>query len=145
MDAVIGLPANLFHGTSIPVCCLVLKTKRNGNAGNIFFIDASKEFTSSKKQNTLEDEHIQKIVEAYKNREDIEKFAHKATMEEIEENGYNLNIPRYVDTFEEEPEIDLEEVTREIKKLQKEIREIDAELKPYFDELGLEFPFGEEV
>ncbi|MCI9566262.1 MAG: type I restriction-modification system subunit M [Eubacterium sp.] len=145
LDAVIGLPANLFHGTSIPVCCLVLKTKRNGNAGNIFFIDASKEFTSSKKQNTLEDEHIQKIVEAYKNREDIEKFAHKATMEEIEENGYNLNIPRYVDTFEEEPEIDLEEVTREIKKLQKEIREIDAELKPYFDELGLEFPFGEEV
>ena len=93
LDAVIGLPANLFHGTSIPVCCLVLKTKRNGNAGNIFFIDASKEFTSSKKQNTLEDEHIQKIVEAYKNREDIEKFAHKATMEEIEENGYNLNIP----------------------------------------------------
>lgn len=66
-------------------------------------------------------------------------------MEEIEENGYNLNIPRYVDTFEEEPEIDLEEVTREIKKLQKEIREIDAELKPYFDELGLEFPFGEDM
>ena len=145
LDAVIGLPANLFHGTGIPVCCLVLKSKRNGNAGNILFIDASREFKAGKNQNTLEEEHLQKIVEAYKKREDIEKFAHVATMEEIEENGYNLNIPRYVDTFEKEPEINLDEVSQEIRKLQKEIKDIDKKLKPYFSELGLEFPFSEEV
>lgn len=144
LDAVIGLPANLFHGTSIPVCLLVLKSKRNGNSGNILFIDASKEFTSGKNQNTLEDKHIEKIVNAYKERKDIDKFCHVALMEEIEENGYNMNIPRYVDTFEPEPEIDLNEVAAEIRKLQAEIKDIDAQLKPYFDELGLDFPFGEE-
>lgn len=114
LDAVIGLPANLFHGTSIPVCLLVLKSKRNGNSGNILFIDASKEFTPGKNQNTLEDKHIEKIVNAYKERKDIDKFCHVALMEEIEENGYNMNIPRYVDTFEPEPEIDLNEVAAEI-------------------------------
>ena len=144
LDAVIGLPANLFHGTSIPVCLLVLKSKRNGNSGNILFIDASKEFTPGKNQNTLEDKHIEKIVNAYKERKDIDKFCHVALMEEIEENGYNMNIPRYVDTFEPEPEIDLNEVAAEIRKLQAEIKDIDAQLKPYFDELGLDFPFGEE-
>ena len=144
LDAVIGLPANLFHGTSIPVCLLVLKSKRNGNSGNILFIDASKEFTPGKNQNTLEDKHIEKIVNAYKERKDIDKFCHVALMEEIEENGYNMNIPRYVDTFEPEPEIDLNEVAAEIRKLQAEIKDIDVQLKPYFDELGLDFPFGEE-
>ncbi len=141
LDAVIGLPANLFHGTSIPVCLLVLKSKRNGNAGNVLFIDASKEYKPGKNQNTLEDVHINKIVEAYKGRKDIDKFCHVAEMSEIEENGYNMNIPRYVDTFEPEEEIDLNEVAGEIRKLQAEIREIDAQLKPYFDELGLDFPF----
>ena len=81
LDAVIGLPANLFHGTSIPVCLLVLKSKRNGNSGNILFIDASKEFTPGKNQNTLEDKHIEKIVNAYKERKDIDKFCHVALME----------------------------------------------------------------
>ena len=90
LDAVIGLPANLFHGTSIPVCCLILKSKRNGNSDNILFIDASKEFKHGKNMNTLEDSHIDKIVEAYKDRKDIEKYAHVASMEEIIENGYNL-------------------------------------------------------
>lgn len=145
LDAVIGLPANLFHGTSIPVCLLVLKSKRNGNSGNILFIDASKEFSSGKKQNTLEDKHIERILNAYAERKDIDKFAHVATMEEIEENGYNLNIPRYVDTFEPEPEIDLDEVADQIIALRKEMKEVDAQLKPYFDELGLKFPFGGEV
>ncbi len=93
LDAVIGLPANLFHGTGIPVAVLVLRAKRNGNGGNILFIDASKEFKSGKNQNTLEDEHIEKIVDAYKNRADIDKFAHVADMAEIEENDFNLNIP----------------------------------------------------
>ena len=144
LDAVIGLPANLFFGTGIPVCVLVLKRERNGNSDNILFIDASKEFEAGKNQNILRDCDIDKIVEAYQQRKDIDKFAHVATMAEIAENGFNLNIPRYVDTFEKEPEIDLAAVSAEIRGLQKEIKQINAELKPYFDELGLDFPFGEE-
>ena len=114
IDAAIGLPANLFHGTPIPVCVLVLKSKRNGNSGNIMFIDASKDYTSGKNQNILEDMHIQKIVDAYIARVDIEKYAHVASMEEIEENGWNLNIPRYVDTFEEEEVIVIDSVRTEL-------------------------------
>ena len=144
LDAVIGLPANLFFGTGIPVCVLVLRKDRGANTNNILFIDASKEFEAGKNQNILRDCDIDKIVAAYERREDVDKFAHVATMEEIAENGFNLNIPRYVDTFEPEPEIDLGEVATEIRKLQAEIKTIDAELKPYFDELGLDFPFDVE-
>ena len=114
LDAVIGLPANLFHGAAIPVVVLVLKSKRNGNSGNILFIDASKEFKPGKVQNELTDENIQKIVETYENRVDVERYAHVATMEEIIENGWNLNIPRYVDTSEEEAEIDIAAVKTEL-------------------------------
>ena len=114
MDAVIGLPANLFHGASIPVVVLVLKSKRNGNSGNIIFIDASKEFKTGTSQNELTDENIQKIVETYKKRIDVDRYAHVATVEEIVENGYNLNIPRYVDTSEEEEEIDIAQVKAEL-------------------------------
>ena len=142
LDAVIGLPANLFFGTGIPVCVLVLKRDRGANAGNILFIDASKEFESGKNQNILRDQDIDKIVAAYEKREDVDKFAHVASMEEIAENGFNLNIPRYVDTFEPEPEIDLNAVAKEIRDLQGEIKEIDKELEPYFKELGLDFPFA---
>lgn len=145
LDAVIGLPANLFFGTGIPVCVLVLRKDRGSNTDNILFIDASKDFESGKNQNILREEDIDKIVDAYVNREDVEKYAHVASMEEIAENGFNLNIPRYVDTFEKEPEIDLKAVSAEIRLLQKEIKEINAELKPYFEELGLDFPFDEEV
>jgi type I restriction enzyme M protein len=141
LDAVIGLPANLFFGTGIPVCVLVLKRDRGANADNILFIDASKEFESGKNQNILRDQDIDKIVEAYEKREDVDKFAHVATMDEIAENGFNLNIPRYVDTFEPEPEIDLNAVAQEIRSVQAEIKDIDAKLKPYFKELGLDFPF----
>lgn len=141
LDAVIGLPANLFFGTGIPVCVLVLKRERNGNGDNILFIDASKEFEAGKNQNILRESDIEKIVSAYEKREDVEKFAHVATMAEIAANGFNLNIPRYVDTFEPEEEIDLNEVAAEIRRLQGEIKEIDAQLKPYFEELGLDFPF----
>lgn len=141
LDAVIGLPANLFHGTGIPVCLLVLKSKRNGNSGNILFIDASKEYKSGKNMNTLEEEHIEKIVNAYRERKDIDKFCHVATMDEIEQNGFNLNIPRYVDTFEKEPDIDLEAKANDIEKLNAEIEQAETELKKYFDELGLKFPF----
>ena len=144
LDAVIGLPANLFFGTGIPVCVLVLRKDRGVNTDNILFIDASREFEAGKNQNILRDEDIDRIVAAYERRENVDKYAHVASMEEIAENGFNLNIPRYVDTFEPEPEIDLGEVAAEIRKLQSEIKTIDAELKPYFDELGLDFPFDVE-
>lgn len=102
LDAVIGLPANCFHGTSIPVCCLVLKKERNGNSDNICFIDASQYYESGKNMNYITQEDIDRIVNAYVERKPIEKFCHIATMQEIKDNDYNLNIPRYVDTFEEE-------------------------------------------
>lgn len=145
LDAVIGLPANLFFGTGIPVCVLILKRERSSNGNNILFIDASKEYEAGKNQNILRQSDIDKIVETYEKRVDVDKYAHVATMDEIRENVFNLNIPRYVDTFEPEPEIDLNEVAAEIRKLQAEIKGIDAELKPYFDELGLDFPFEVEV
>ncbi len=134
LDAVIGLPANLFHGTTIPVCVLVLKSKRNGNSDNILFIDASKEFKPGKNQNILEDAHVAKIMDAYQQRVDMDKFAHVASMKEIaEDNGYNLNIPRYVDTFEEEEEIDIQTVRRELvdiaTKKQAAINKVNAGLK----------------
>ena len=141
IDAIIGLPANLFYGTSIPVTVIVCKKNRNGNADNILFIDASKDFKAGKNQNELEPAHIQRIVETYRKREDVPKYAHVASMEEIIENGYNLNIPRYVDTSEEVAEIDLKEVTGEIRKNQEEMDNVAAELKKSFDMLGLEFPF----
>lgn len=137
IDAVIGLPANLFHGTSIPVCVLVLKSKRNGNSDNILFIDASKEFKPGKNQNTLEDEHIEKIVKAYTDRVDIPKFAHVATMAEIEENGWNLNIPRYVDTFEEEEPVDLVAVKEEIKEIGVKKQAAIDKAEGFLKELGL--------
>ena len=119
LDAVIGLPANLFHGTSIPVVVLVLKSKRNGNSGNILFIDASKEYKPGKVQNELSDENIQKIVDTYLNRVDVEKYAHVASMKEIaEENGYNLNIPRYVDISEKEEEINIAQIKAELAEIQ---------------------------
>lgn len=137
LDAVIGLPANLFHGTGIPVCVLVLKSKRNGNSGNILFIDASKEFKPGKNQNTLEQEHIDKIVDAYEKRQDIDKFAHVADMSEIVENDYNLNIPRYVDTFEEEEPVDLSAVRADIQKLDAETKAAIDKAERFLKELGL--------
>ena len=137
LDAVIGLPANLFHGTGIPVCVLVLKSKRNGNAGNILFIDASKEFKAGKNQNVLEQKHIDKIVETYEKRVDVDKFAHVAEMSEIVENGCNLNIPRYVDTFEEEEPVDLKEVRNRIQKLEIDTKAAIDKAESILKELGL--------
>lgn len=142
LDAVIGLPANLFHGTQIPVVILVLKSKRNGNSNNILFIDAGKEFVQGRDQNELTSEHINKIVNAYVNREEIEKYAHVALMEEIEKNDYNLNIPRYVNTAEEEIAIDIEQVTKDISSINAELQENYKKLQEYFDELGITFPEG---
>ena len=140
IDAVIGLPENLFYGTSIPACIVVFR--RGKKDSNVLFIDASKEYKKSKAKNTLEDEHVNKIVsiyKAYRNGEsaETEKYSHVATLDEIKENEYNLNIPRYVDTFEEEELIDIEEVNKEIATLKKEISEIEKEMDKYLKELGL--------
>ena len=139
IDAIIGLPANIFYGTSIPTLIMVLKKCRN-NEDDILFIDASQEYEKIKNQNKLRPEDIEKIVTTYKNREEIEKYSHKATIEEIEENDYNLNIPRYVDTFEEEEPIDLDEVVREIRKIDEEMKEVDVKIIKYCKELGIEPP-----
>ena len=135
LDAVIGLPANLFFGTSIPACILVFK--KNRKRTDVLFIDASKEFEQGKNQNKLRDIDIEKIVKTYKDRVDIDKYSHVATKEEIEENEYNLNIPRYVDTFEEEEPIDIYKVMAEIKELEKEKAGLDIEIEKYMKELGL--------
>ncbi len=142
LDAVIGLPANLFHGTSIPVVILVLKSKRNGNSDNILFIDASKDFIKGKNQNELSDEHIKRIIDTYANRVDVPLYAHVADIQSeiIEQNAYNLNIPRYVDTSEKEEEIDLVAVANDIKDIDNEIATVSGELRKSFAELGLEFP-----
>ena len=137
LDAVIGLPANCFHGTSIPVCCLIFKRERNGNSNNICFIDASKYFIQGKNQNSISEEDIDRIVNAYAERKEIDKFCHIATMEEIETNDYNLNIPRYVDTFEPEPEVDLQAVKTSMKQHEDKIKTLESELQTYLDELGV--------
>ena len=138
LDAVIGLPANIFYGTSIPTCILVFK-KCKEDPEHILFIDASKEFEKVKNQNMLREEHINKIIETYRNRTAIEKYSHLATLKEVEENDYNLNIPRYVDTFEAEEEIDIQAVMQEIKSLEAKRAELDKEIDVYFKELGLVF------
>ena len=136
IDAIIGLPANIFYGTSIPTCILVMKKCRQSD-DNILFIDASKEFEKVKTQNKLRPEHIQKIIETYRTRAEIEKYSHCATLKEIEENDYNLNIPRYVDTFEEEELIDIDEVKQNIANIETELAEVQAQMKKYMEELGL--------
>ena len=138
LDAVIGLPANIFYGTSIPTCILVFK-KCKEDPEHILFIDASKEFEKVKNQNMLREEHINKIVETYRNRTVIEKYSHLATLQEVADNDYNLNIPRYVDTFEAEEEIDIQAVMQEIKSLEAKRAALDKEIDVYFKELGLIF------
>ncbi|WP_202803322.1 type I restriction-modification system subunit M [Pedobacter arcticus] len=138
LDAVIGLPANIFYGTSIPTCILVFKKCRE-NPDDILFIDASNDFDKVKTQNILRDEHIDKIIDTYRNRTVIEKYSHLASLAEIAENDFNLNIPRYVDTFEEEEEIDIHLVMSEIKELEAKRAELDVEIAGYFKELGLVF------
>lgn len=136
IDAVIGLPANIFYGTSIPTCILVLKKCRKDDDA-ILFIDASKEFEKVKTQNKLREQHIAKIVETYRDRKEIDKYSHLASLKEIADNDYNLNIPRYVDTFEEEEPIDIKTVMAEIKSLEAERAKLDKEIEVYLKELGI--------
>lgn len=133
--AVIGLPANIFFSTSIPTCVIILK--KDNTDRSVFFIDASKEFRKEKAQNHMDPEHIDKIVAAYMERKDVDKFAHLATFEEIKANDYNLNIPRYVDTSEPEPEVDLSAVCATISGIDNEIKQGMDELLPLSQDIDV--------
>ena len=126
LDAVIGLPDNLFFGTGIPTVLLILKKQRDRE--DVLFIDASKGFKKNKQVNVLTEEHQNKIIETYHTRHDIDKYAHVTTLKEIEENDFNLNIPRYVDTFEPEPRIDLDENSRQLIEINRQIGIYESEL-----------------
>lgn len=140
LDAVIGLPSNIFYGTSIPTCIMVFKKCRE-NPVDILFIDASNEYEKVKTQNILREEHIDKIITTYRNREEIAKFSKLATLNEIAQNDYNLNIPRYVDTFEAEADIDIEAIALELKALDKEMKVIDLKIEEFCKELNISTPF----
>ncbi|MEK4662324.1 type I restriction-modification system subunit M [Priestia sp. FSL H7-0729] len=124
--AVIGMPANLFYGTSIPTTVIILK--KNRTTRDVLLIDASHEFTKMKNQNNLSKEHIDKIIETYKERKNVDKYAYVATFDEIKENDFNLNIPRYVDTFEEEELIDMSKIGSTIQDIRKEKEKLESSL-----------------
>nr|WP_321258906.1 type I restriction-modification system subunit M [uncultured Pseudodesulfovibrio sp.] len=134
LDIVIGLPEKLFYGTGIPAAILVFR--KNKKDKDVLFIDASREFKDGKNQNFLLDEHIEKILATVEARQTVDKYAYLANLEEIRENDFNLNIPRYVDTFEEEEEIDLMAVLAERKKLKAELEGLEVEMEGYLKELG---------
>jgi type I restriction enzyme M protein len=144
LEAVIGLPANLFFGTGIPAAILVFNKGKDKN-NNVLFIDASKQYEAGKNQNKLRKEDINRIVDTYHKFSQgelqpgiaDEKYSYVATPEEIQENDFNLNIPRYVDTFEEEAEIDIAGVQKEIDKLEEELKLVQAEMAEYLKELGV--------
>ena len=136
LDAVIGLPANLFFGVGIPACILIFKKNRNRSAG-IFFIDASGTYEKGKNQNVLRLEDIEKIATTYHNRTTIEKYSREATFDEIKVNDFNLNIPRYVDTSEEEEEVDISTVKAEIASIEMELAEVQAQMAKHLKELGI--------
>lgn len=123
--AVIGLPANLFYNTSIPTCIIVLKKHRDGR--DVLFIDASKKFDKGKKQNAMTDEHIEAVMELYSKRETVEKESYLANFEDIEKNDFNLNIPRYVDNFEKEEEVDINALLTQMDQTDKELEQAQGE------------------
>ena len=134
LDAVIGLPEKLFYGTGIPAAILIFKKQKSDDS--VLFIDASREFKSGKNQNNLTEENIAKIIETYRARESVDKYAYLATLQEVKDNDYNLNIPRYVDTFEEEAEIDLVAVRAEREQLKTQLVELEVQMAKYLEELG---------
>lgn len=140
LDAVIGLPSNIFYGTGIPTCILVL-SKCRINDKDILFIDASNDFEKDGNKNKLLPKHINKIVKTYQKREAIDKYSYVATIAEIKENDYNLNIPRYVDTFEEEEPVDLETVSSMLKQLNEDIKKADTEIAAFCKQLNISTPF----
>ena len=140
LDAVIGLPANIFYGTGIPTCILVMKKQRK-NPDDILFIDASQGFEKIGNQNQLRPEDIDRIVSTYRKRESIAKFSHVAERSEVEENDFNLNIPRYVDTFDAEEKIDLADVSSKLTALEGEMASTDKQIAKFCQELGIAPPF----
>ncbi|WP_426482226.1 type I restriction-modification system subunit M [Chryseobacterium sp. R2ACT005] len=146
IEAIIGLPSNLFFGTSIPAA-IVIFNRQKVNKQKVLFIDASKGFVPGKNQNSLGDSHIQRILNVFSRFHDEmihvgvleDKFAYVSTLDEIIENDYNLNIPRYVDTFEAEEEVDIKAVMQDIKSLEAKRDELDREIEGYLKELGLDF------
>jgi len=140
LDAVIGLPANIFYGTSIPTCILVFKKCRE-QSDNILFIDASAHFEKVKNQNVLRTEDINKIIDTYRNRKQEDKYSYVASLEEVAENDYNLNIPRYVDTFEEEEAIDLDAVSTELQTIDVSMAETDTLIADFCTQLNIKTPF----
>ncbi|OIG81554.1 type I restriction-modification system subunit M [Acinetobacter baumannii] len=134
LDAVIGLPEKLFYGTGIPAAILIFKKQKSDDS--VLFIDASREFKSGKNQNNLTEENIAKIIATYHARESVDKYAYLATLQEVKDNDYNLNIPRYVDTFEEEAEIDLVAVRAEREQLKIQLAELEVQMAKYLEELG---------
>ena len=137
LDAVIGLPANLFFGTGIPGALMIFDKSRKANGkGKVLFIDASREFEQNTNQNKLRTQDIEKIVNTFRNKKTIEKYSYIAPYAEIEENEFNLNIPRYVDTFKEEEDIDIPAVQQEIKQIEVQLAETQAKMNGYLKELG---------
>ena len=134
LDAVIGLPEKLFYGTGIPAAILIFKKQKADDS--VLFIDASREFKSGKNQNNLTEDNIAKIIETYRARKSVDKYAYLATLQEVKDNDYNLNIPRYVDTFEEEAEIDLVAVRAEREQLKTQLAELEVQMAKYLEELG---------
>jgi type I restriction enzyme M protein len=135
LDGVIGLPANLFFGTGIPAAILVFRKGREST--DVMFIDASREFEDGKNQNRLRPRDIERIVATFKANKTVEKYAYRATTEEIRENEYNLNIARYVDTFEEEENVDLASLTRKIEGIEAELGQVRSQIRKQLDILGL--------
>jgi type I restriction enzyme M protein len=143
LDAVVGLPGNLFPTTSIPVAIMVFDRAREKggareNTKDVLFVDASQEFVPGKNQNTLSEEHFAKIVATVATRQNVERYAYVAATNELAENDFNLNIPRYVDTFEEEKEIDVAAVQREIDQIEQELTAVRARMRHHLLELGVE-------
>ena len=139
LDAVIGLPANIFFGTGISTSIMVFK--KNRTSDSVLFIDASKGFEKVGNQNILREEHIDHIVEVYRERKVEDKFSYEASFKELEENEFNLNIPRYVDTFEEEEPVDLETVSNELESLEGQMSETDKTIEDFCKELNIKPPF----
>lgn len=142
LDAVIGLPANLFTTTGIPVAIMVFDRSReeggtNADRKDILFIDASREFTVGKAQNVLETEHIEKIVDTYRKRKEVERYSYLATPDEVRGNKYNLNIPRYVDTSEEADEVNIQAIQAEIRKIEDELAEVRTRMSVFLKEFGI--------
>ncbi|WP_322629232.1 type I restriction-modification system subunit M [Halothiobacillus sp.] len=134
LDAVIGLPEKLFYGTGIPAAILIFKKQKTDQS--VLFIDASRTFKAGKNQNLLTEENIAEAVATYRTRQNVDKYAYLASLDEIKENDFNLNIPRYVDTFEEEEEIDLMVVRGEREQLKAQLTELEGEMAKYLEELG---------